>query len=83
MPGMSFLLAPNSGPISPRPNPSIIPSQTLTVVKVNLEQDRPLGDDYAVRSLPCLLLFKDGEPAERFVGRAPYVILERGLAKHL
>jgi catechol 2,3-dioxygenase-like lactoylglutathione lyase family enzyme len=29
MPGMSFLLAPNSGPISPRPNASIIPFQTL------------------------------------------------------
>lgn len=33
----------------------------LKVVKVNVDENRELADQYAVRSLPTLLLFKDGK----------------------
>ena len=55
----------------------------LTVVKVNLEENGELGEDYAVKGLPHLLLFKGGALVERFIGRAPFPVLERGIVKHL
>lgn len=44
----------------------------LKVVKVNVDENRELADQYAVRSLPTLLVFKDGKTTgEPLVGYLP------------
>ena len=40
----------------------------ITVAKVDTDANRDLSLEYAINSIPSLLLFKDGEVVERFVG---------------
>lgn len=45
----------------------------LKVTKLNVDENNETSIKYGVRSIPTLILFKDGEPVERMVG---------ALAKH-
>jgi thioredoxin 1 len=40
----------------------------LTVAKVNIDDNPLTPNDYAVRGIPTLILFKDGKPAATQVG---------------
>ncbi len=40
----------------------------ITVAKVDTDANRDLSLEYAINSIPTLLLFTDGEIVERFVG---------------
>ena len=40
----------------------------IKVVSVNIDDEEDLADDYDVFSIPCLVVFKDGEEADRSVG---------------
>ena len=40
----------------------------ITVAKVDTDANRDLSLEYAINSLPTLLLFKDGEVVQRFIG---------------
>lgn len=55
----------------------------LTVVKVDVEANGNLADEFDVRSIPSLLLFKAGQCVDRQVGKVPYVHLERMVARHV
>ncbi|MGM1021989.1 MAG: thioredoxin [Bacillota bacterium] len=39
-----------------------------TIAKVNVDEEIELGSQFGVRSIPTLLLFKDGKLAETMVG---------------
>ena len=39
-----------------------------TIAKVNVDDSPGVAARYGVRSIPTLIVFKDGEPAEQFVG---------------
>ena len=54
----------------------------LSVVKVDIEAEGALADEMGVQSIPSLLLFKGGDCVERMVGRIPYPILARTVARH-
>jgi thioredoxin 1 len=54
----------------------------LTILKVDVEANGGLADEFGVRSVPSLLLFKAGACVDRLVGKVPYVTLERMIAKH-
>ena len=41
------------------------------VVKVNVDEQPNLAQQYGVRSIPTLLFFNDGKVAEQMVGAAP------------
>jgi len=41
------------------------------VVKVNVDEQQGLANQYNVMSIPTLLLFKDGKETERIVGYRP------------
>jgi len=41
----------------------------LTVAKVNIDENPETPNNYAVRGIPTLILFKDGKPAATQVGR--------------
>ncbi len=38
------------------------------IAKVNVDENAPLAAEYGVRSIPTLLLFKDGEKVQDFIG---------------
>ena len=54
----------------------------LTVVKVDIEANDDLADEYDVQSIPSLLLFKGGRCVDRLVGKVPYLMIERAVEKH-
>jgi thioredoxin len=54
----------------------------LLVAKVDIEANGTLADELEVRSIPTLLLFKAGACVERLVGRVPYPLLARAVARH-
>ena len=45
-----------------------IRDRDLTVAKVNIDENQNLAVEYAIRSIPSLLLFKDGNVVGQKVG---------------
>jgi len=43
-------------------------SGNAAVGKINIEEEKSLADKFKVRSIPTLILFKDGKEVKRFVG---------------
>jgi thioredoxin 1 len=43
----------------------------LTVMKLDVDENPQTALAYKVQSIPTLLVFKDGKPAERIVGAVP------------
>jgi thioredoxin 1 len=43
----------------------------LTVMKLDVDANPRTASAYRVQSIPTLLVFKDGKPAERIVGAVP------------
>ena len=48
----------------------------LTVVKVEIEKNNDLAEEFDVQSIPAILLFKGGERVDALVGKCPYVMIE-------
>ncbi|MBD2491010.1 thioredoxin [Aulosira sp. FACHB-615] len=42
------------------------------VVKVDVDKNKPLFKQYALRSIPAILIFKDGDLVEKIIGVSPY-----------
>ncbi|BBD58402.1 thioredoxin [Nostoc sp. HK-01] len=42
------------------------------VVKVDVDNNKPLFKQYGLRSIPAVLIFKDGDLVEKIVGVSPY-----------
>ena len=55
----------------------------LRVGKLDADQNQNLLMDYGIMSIPTLMLFKNGEVAERVIGFMPLATLESKLAHHL
>ena len=55
----------------------------LQVAKMNIDEKPGTPGKYAVRAIPTLLLFKDGEVAEQLVGLVTKAKLDEILEKHL
>ncbi len=54
-------------------------ADTLTLVKVNIDENQNLAGRYGVMSIPMMILFKDGEPAAAAIGARPKGDLEKQL----
>jgi thioredoxin 1 len=54
-----------------------------TVAKLNVDENPNVPGRYAVRGIPTLLLFKEGELAETIVGLRPKDDIARLIEKHL
>ena len=52
-------------------------TDTFKVGKVNVDDNRESAMKYSVRSIPTLLVFKDGEIAEQIVGAMPKDALKK------
>ena len=53
------------------------------VVKVDLDQNKGNAKQYKIRSIPTVLVFKDGQEVERIVGRASYEEFSNAVEKQL
>lgn len=51
-------------------------NQNVTIAKVNIDENPDLAAQYGVRSIPTLIAFKNGEPADMKVGAVPKSSLE-------
>ena len=58
-------------------------SGRIKVGKVNVDDNLTVASRYGIRSIPTLLLFKDGQIQEQVVGAAPKDTLSRMIDKHL
>ncbi len=43
-------------------------SDKLTIAKVNVDQNKQLSQKYKIRSIPTIILFKDGKEYKRLMG---------------
>jgi thioredoxin 1 len=57
--------------------------QDIKVVKIDVDQDKPLAKRYEVRSIPAVLIFKNGELVENIVGVKPYEEFAEAVKKNL
>jgi thioredoxin 1 len=55
----------------------------LKVAKVDTDENQDLAARYDVTGIPCLILFKNGEPVDRIVGYVPEKMLVAMVEKHL
>ena len=55
----------------------------LKVGKVDADENQALLMQYGIMGIPTLMLFKDGQVAERIVGFMPLPALEPKIAQHL
>ncbi len=53
------------------------------VVKVDLDQNKGNAKQYKIRSIPTVLIFKNGQEVERIVGRATYEQFSNALETQL
>jgi thioredoxin 1 len=54
-------------------------SGSAKVVKVNVDNAQECAQSYGVNSIPTLIVFKGGEPVDRFVGVQPKSRLQQAL----
>jgi thioredoxin 1 len=53
------------------------------VVKVNVDEERSLASAFQIRSIPTLMLFKEGKAVDVAMGALPKPMLEQFVAPHL
>lgn len=53
------------------------------VGKLNVDENQATAAKFGIRSIPTLMLFKDGKPVEQVVGAKPKQALEKLIDKHL
>ncbi len=55
----------------------------VTVAKVDVDSERTLGAMFQIMSIPSVLIFKDGEKVDEFVGLRPKKEIVAKLESHL
>jgi thioredoxin 1 len=55
----------------------------LKVVKVNTDESPNIAKEYSIRSIPTLIIFKDGKVVDQVVGAVPKTTLTNAVEKHL
>jgi thioredoxin 1 len=55
----------------------------IKVVKVNTDENPQVASQYGIRSIPTLMIFKDGQKVDMVVGAVPKSTLATTLEKYL
>ncbi len=55
----------------------------VKVVKLNTDENPQIASQYGIRSIPTLMVFKNGEKQEMVVGAVPKTTLSNTLEKHI
>lgn len=51
--------------------------------KINVDENPAIAQKYGISSIPCVMVFKDGEVADTMVGFRPKQDIQSIVAKHL
>lgn len=54
---------------------------TISVIKIDVDEHEELAREYAVMSIPTVLLFKDGQIVKKQVGFVPKEVLQDWLSE--
>jgi thioredoxin 1 len=54
-----------------------------TIAKVNVDENGDLSNRFGIRSIPTLMVFKDGRVVDQMIGAAPKDQIRRLLEKHI
>ena len=55
----------------------------VKIAKVDVDENQQIAQQFGIRSIPTLLVFKGGKVVEQLVGAVPKAKLEESLKKHL
>ena len=55
----------------------------VKVVKLNTDENPNIASQYGIRSIPTLMIFKEGQKVDMVVGAVPKTTLANTLTKHL
>lgn len=55
----------------------------VKVVKVNTDEEAGIASQYGIRSIPTLIVFKNGQAVDQVVGAVPKTTLSQTLDKHV
>jgi thioredoxin 1 len=55
----------------------------VKVVKLNTDENPQVASQYGIRSIPTLMIFKDGQRVDMVVGAVPKTTLANTLEKYL
>lgn len=58
-------------------------SDTVQIIKLNVDDNQETASKYGVMSIPTLILFKDGEAVDQIVGFQPKELLEERINAHV
>lgn len=56
--------------------------EKVTVYKMDVDQNPQTSSKYQIMSIPTVILFKDGEPVEAFIGVQPKEAYTEAIEKH-
>lgn len=56
--------------------------EQISIYKIDVDKNQGLSDQFGIRSIPTLILFKNGEPVWRKSGMASSVELQNEISKH-
>ena len=57
--------------------------ETITIAKLNIDENPETARDFQVMSIPTMILFKGGEPVKQIVGAKPKAALLADLQDYL
>ena len=55
----------------------------VTVVKLDVDTNKPVAKRFGIKSIPAVLFFKQGEQVDTVIGAKPYSEFKTTLTKHL
>lgn len=58
-------------------------ASSLKVVKVNTDENPSTASEYGIRSIPTLMIFKNGQRVDTVIGAIPKTTLSSTLAKYI
>lgn len=58
-------------------------SGKMKVGKVNVDENPASSSQYGIRSIPTLLIFKNGKPVDQVIGGVPKSQLEEVMKRHM
>jgi thioredoxin 1 len=56
--------------------------EQVSIYKIDVDKNQGLSEQFGIRSIPTLILFKNGEPVWRKSGMASSVELQNEISKH-
>ncbi|MAJ14628.1 MAG: thioredoxin [SAR116 cluster bacterium] len=58
-------------------------SQNITIAKINIDENPNIAQEYNIRSIPALMIFKEGKLHAEMMGAIPKSQLENWINEHI